>query len=41
MNEQEIDKSVKDLFLSQTLSAEKVQDILDQGKSQKKKSPFG
>ena len=39
MNEQEIDKSVRDLFLSQKLSAEKVQHILDQGKSQKKKKP--
>ena len=39
MNEQEIDKSVRDLFLSQKLFAEKVQNILDQGNSQKTKKP--
>lgn len=40
MNEQEIDKSVRELFLNQKLSAEKVQSILDQGKSQRTKKPF-
>jgi len=40
MNEQEIDKSVRELFLNQKLSAEKVQSILDKGKSQKAKKPF-
>ena len=39
MKEQEIDKSVRDLFLSQKLFAEKVQNILDQGNSQKTKKP--
>ena len=39
MNEQEIDKSVRDLFLIQKLFAEKVQNILDQGNSQKTKKP--
>lgn len=34
MNEQEIDKSVRDFFLSQKLPAEKVQSILEQGESQ-------
>lgn len=36
MNEQEIDKTVRDLFLSQKLPAEKVQRILDQSQSQSK-----
>lgn len=35
MNEQEIDKSVRDLFLSQKLPAESVQWILEQGQAQK------
>ena len=39
MNEQEIDKSVRDLSLIQKLFAEKVQNILDQGNSQKTKKP--
>ncbi len=34
MNEQEIDKHVRDLFLSQKLSAEKVQNILDESRTQ-------
>ena len=38
MNEQEIDKTVRDFYLNQKLPAEKVQMILDQGEAQPRSS---
>lgn len=38
MNEQEIDKTVRDFFLSEKLPAEKVQMILEQGEAQPRRS---